>query len=158
MNCSSFLIWLFYPDRWPASDEARRWPNVWLICLTSHLPCCFPWLPRFNLCVNIYIYNFSVYSLSFNLVKDQLFFKLFSSSVIAQSFLFRLQMEILKFVSKLPSWFNIEFELCLVNFGFSKIRPDIMIISKKKKENLANYGLCCPGWPHSKIERKWKER
>ena len=29
---------------------------------------------------------------------------------------------------------------------------------KKKKKNLQNCGLCCPGWPQSKVERKWKER
>ena len=29
---------------------------------------------------------------------------------------------------------------------------------QQKKENLKNCGLCCPGWPLSKIERKWKER
>ena len=28
---------------------------------------------------------------------------------------------------------------------------------EKKKENLPNCGLCCPGWPQSKIERKRKE-
>ena len=33
-------------------------------------------------------------------------------------------------------------------------RPDLMIVNKKKK--LPNCGLCCPGWPQSKIERKWK--
>ena len=34
-------------------------------------------------------------------------------------------------------------------------RPDFIIINKKKKkENLQYCGLCCPGWPHSKIERK----
>ena len=27
----------------------------------------------------------------------------------------------------------------------------------KKKKNLQNCGLCCPGWPQGKIERKWKE-
>ena len=29
---------------------------------------------------------------------------------------------------------------------------------QKKKDNLLNYGLCCPSWPQSKTERKWKER
>ena len=35
--------------------------------------------------------------------------------------------------------------------------PDLVIIKKKKKENLQKCGLCCPNWPQSKIERKWKE-
>ena len=26
-----------------------------------------------------------------------------------------------------------------------------------KKENLQNCGLCFPGWPQNKTERKWKE-
>ena len=29
--------------------------------------------------------------------------------------------------------------------------------NQQKKENLQNCGLCCPGWPLCKIERKWKE-
>ena len=28
---------------------------------------------------------------------------------------------------------------------------------KERKENLQNYGLCCPGWPQGKIKRKRKE-
>ena len=28
---------------------------------------------------------------------------------------------------------------------------------QKKKENLQNCGLCCPGGPQSEIERMWKE-
>ena len=37
-------------------------------------------------------------------------------------------------------------------------RPDLITTNKKKKkENLQNCGLCCLGWPQSKIERKWKE-
>ena len=35
-------------------------------------------------------------------------------------------------------------------------RPDLIIINKKKKD-LQNCELCCPGWQQSKIERKWKE-
>ena len=27
----------------------------------------------------------------------------------------------------------------------------------KEKKNFQNCGLCCPGWPLSKIEKKWKE-
>ena len=36
-------------------------------------------------------------------------------------------------------------------------RPDFIIINKKKKkkDNLQNCGLCCPGWLQNKIERKW---
>ena len=30
--------------------------------------------------------------------------------------------------------------------------------NQKEKENLPNYGLCCPGWPLSKTERKQKKR
>ena len=39
-------------------------------------------------------------------------------------------------------------------------RPDLTIISKKKKkeENLQNCRLCLPGWPQNKTERMWKER
>ena len=29
---------------------------------------------------------------------------------------------------------------------------------QKKKENLQNCRLCCPGWPQNKTERMWKER
>ena len=36
-------------------------------------------------------------------------------------------------------------------------RPDLVIISKKKKENLPNYGLCGSGRPQSKIEKKKKD-
>ena len=37
-------------------------------------------------------------------------------------------------------------------------RPDLILINQKKKEeNLQNCGLCCPGWPENKIERKWKD-
>ena len=38
-------------------------------------------------------------------------------------------------------------------------RPDLIIINrkKKKKENLQNSRLCCPGWPQNKTERMWKE-
>ena len=36
-------------------------------------------------------------------------------------------------------------------------RPDLIIIIKKKKENLQNSRLCCPGWPQNKTERVWKE-
>ena len=35
-------------------------------------------------------------------------------------------------------------------------RPDLLIINKKK-ENLQNSRLFCPGWPQSKTERMWKE-
>ena len=38
-------------------------------------------------------------------------------------------------------------------------RPDLIIIQqKKRKENLQNCRLCCPGWPQNKTERMWKER
>ena len=36
-------------------------------------------------------------------------------------------------------------------------RPDLIIINKKKKENLQNSRLCCPGWPQNKTERMWKQ-
>ena len=36
-------------------------------------------------------------------------------------------------------------------------RPDLIIINKKK-ENLQNCRLCCPGRPQNKTERMWKER
>ena len=32
-------------------------------------------------------------------------------------------------------------------------RPDLIIINNKKKENLQNCGLCCPGCPQNKTER-----
>ena len=35
-------------------------------------------------------------------------------------------------------------------------RPDLIIINKKK-ENLQNCRLCCPGWPLNKTERMWKD-
>ena len=37
-------------------------------------------------------------------------------------------------------------------------RPDLVIVKKKKEENLPNCGLCCSGWPQGKTERKRKER
>ena len=43
-----------------------------------------------------------------------------------------------------------EFDIQTVHL-ISARRPDLIIINKK------NCGLCCPGWPQSKIERK-KER
>ena len=36
-------------------------------------------------------------------------------------------------------------------------RPDLIIINKKRKENLQNCRLCCPGGPQNKPEGKWKE-
>ena len=36
-------------------------------------------------------------------------------------------------------------------------RPDLIIINKKKKENLQNCRLCSPGSPQSWTERMWKE-
>ena len=36
--------------------------------------------------------------------------------------------------------------------------PDFVIVNKKKKENLANSGLCHSGWPQDNTERKQKER
>ena len=36
-------------------------------------------------------------------------------------------------------------------------RPDLIIINKKKKENLRNCRLCFPGWPQNKTESMWKE-
>ena len=36
-------------------------------------------------------------------------------------------------------------------------RPDLIVIDKKK-ENLQNCQLCCPGGPQNKSEGKWKER
>ena len=41
----------------------------------------------------------------------------------------------------------------------SSRRPDLIIINqKKKKENLQNCRICCPGRPPNKTERTWKER
>ena len=34
-------------------------------------------------------------------------------------------------------------------------RPDLILINKKTRTCIC--GLCCLGWPPSKIERKWKE-
>ena len=31
-------------------------------------------------------------------------------------------------------------------------------VNPEKKENLLNCGRCCPSWPQSKIERKWKKK
>ena len=39
----------------------------------------------------------------------------------------------------------------------SSRRPDIIIINEKKKENLQNCRLSCPGWPQNKTERKEKK-
>ena len=36
-------------------------------------------------------------------------------------------------------------------------RPDLIINNNKKKENLQNSRLRCPGWPQNKTERMWKE-
>ena len=36
-------------------------------------------------------------------------------------------------------------------------RPDLLIINNKKKENMQNCRLRCPGWPQNKTEGKWKE-
>ena len=36
-------------------------------------------------------------------------------------------------------------------------QPDLVIINKKK-ENLLNSRLCCPGWSQGKTEGKQKER
>ena len=36
-------------------------------------------------------------------------------------------------------------------------KRDLIIINKKKKDNLQNCRLCCPGWPQNKTERMWKE-
>ena len=36
--------------------------------------------------------------------------------------------------------------------------PDLIIIKKKKKENLQNSQLCWPGGPQNKTERMWTER
>ena len=43
------------------------------------------------------------------------------------------------------------------NHQISANQPDLIIINKKKKDNLQNYGLCCPGRPQSEIEIMWKE-
>ena len=37
-------------------------------------------------------------------------------------------------------------------------RLDLITINNKKKENLQNCRLCCPGWPQNKTERMLKER
>ena len=37
-------------------------------------------------------------------------------------------------------------------------KPDLIIINRKKKENLQSCRLCCPGRPQNKTERIWKER
>ena len=37
-------------------------------------------------------------------------------------------------------------------------RPDLIIINKKKEENLQNSWLRCPDWPQNKTEKTWKER
>ena len=37
-------------------------------------------------------------------------------------------------------------------------RPDLIIINKKKEDNLQNCRLCCPGEPRNKSEGKWKKR
>ena len=42
------------------------------------------------------------------------------------------------------------------NHLISARRPDLIIINKKKK-NLQNCGLCCPGEPQNKTDGKWKE-
>ena len=36
-------------------------------------------------------------------------------------------------------------------------RPDLMIINKKKRENLKNCRLCCPSGPQNKSEGMCKE-
>ena len=36
-------------------------------------------------------------------------------------------------------------------------QPDLIIINNKKKKNLQNCGLWCPGGPQSGIEKMWKE-
>ena len=37
--------------------------------------------------------------------------------------------------------------------------PDLITRNtKKKKENLQNQRLYCPGWPQNETERMWKER
>ena len=43
------------------------------------------------------------------------------------------------------------------NLG-QKTRPYNNQRKKKKKENLQNCLLYCPGWPQNKTERMWKER
>ena len=46
---------LFDPGCWPVGffqpplGETHRWLDIGFICLTSHIPCCFPWLLRFSL-------------------------------------------------------------------------------------------------------------
>ena len=54
---------------------------------------------------------------------------------------------------KLPWDFDIQTDHLI-----SARRPDLIIINKKKKENLQNCRLCCPGRPQNKTERMWKER
>ena len=44
------------------------------------------------------------------------------------------------------------------NHLISARRPEIVIVNKKKKENLPICGLCHPGRPQSKTKRKQKER
>ena len=54
-----------------------------------------------------------------------------------------------------PLW---DFDIQRV-YLISARRPDLIIINKKKKkENMQNCRLCCPGWPQNKTERMWKER
>ena len=44
------------------------------------------------------------------------------------------------------------------NHLISARRTDLIIVNNnKKKENLQNWRLCCPGWPLNKTERMWKE-
>ena len=43
-----------------------------------------------------------------------------------------------------------------MDYLISARRPDLIIINKKKV-NLQNCRLCCPGWPQCKTERMWKE-
>ena len=53
----------------------------------------------------------------------------------------------------------VEYETHKFLWDFEKqtaTQPDQVIINKKVI--LLNYELCCPGWPPSKIKRKWKER
>ena len=103
ISSGSFLIELFDYGRWPvvffslASGEARLWLDVGFIHLTSHSPCCFPWLLSFNLWVNL-----PVYSSSFSLLKIQLLFFIFlfsNPTVDLMSLVPRLQVKILKFSS-----------------------------------------------------------
>ena len=68
--------------------------------------------------------------------------------------------------SPLPSFFLNTFSLSTSSLGCKVLNLDQMTGScydkkkkntKKKKENLPNCGLGCPGWPQSKIEGKRKE-